>query len=160
MPVGDWLELAFADVVFDVQHQEAPRLEHTPAFGPGFEVKGAVSIAPLELAGVARAERPAERVAIGVARAVVVRCVVVGKPVGVGRAGADGGDVIVGVVHLTAVARGDDAARRTRLFGPFRFDLVAVEDGVGQPGLETRDFAGAAEGIEDQGRDPWEAGRP
>ena len=158
-------------MVFDVQHQEAAWLKHAPAFGPGFEVKGAVGIAPLELAGVARAERPAERVAIGVARAVVARLVVVGKPVGVGRAGADGGDVIVGVVHLTAVAGGDDAARCARLFGPFRFDLVAVEDGVGQPGLETRDFAGAAEGIEDQSRtgpqkgsrirrDPWEAGRP
>ena len=48
VPVGDWLELAFADVVFDVQHQEAPRLEHTPAFGPGFKVKGAVGIAPLQ----------------------------------------------------------------------------------------------------------------
>ena len=71
MPVGDWLELAFADVVFDVEDQDPAWLKHTPAFGPGFKVKGAVGVAPLELAGVARAERPAERVAIGVARAVV-----------------------------------------------------------------------------------------
>ena len=41
VPVGDGLYLTLADVVFDVQHQEAPRLEHTPAFGPGLEVKGA-----------------------------------------------------------------------------------------------------------------------
>ena len=108
------MELAFADVVFDVEDQDPAWLKHTPAFGPGFKVKGAVGSAPLELAGVARAERPAERVALGVARAVIARLVVVCQPVGVGRAGADGGDVIVGIVHLPAVACGDDAAYSRR----------------------------------------------
>ena len=48
MPIGDGLQHAFADMVFQVQHEDPPWFQHTPALGPDRHVQHAVLLAPLQ----------------------------------------------------------------------------------------------------------------
>ncbi len=60
-------DLAFADVIGDVEQEEAAAPEHPPDFLPGGDVELAVRLAPLELAGVIGVQLVAEDVTVGVA---------------------------------------------------------------------------------------------
>ena len=69
VPEGYSLAFFVADVVFDVEEEEAAGAENAEGFGPGAVVEAAVGAAPLEGAAVVGVEGGAVLVDIGVAAA-------------------------------------------------------------------------------------------
>ena len=119
-----------ADVVFDVEEEEAAGAEDAEGFGPGAVVEAAVGAAPLEGAAVVGVEGGAVLVGVGVAAAGVGGGEVVGHAVAVGGAG-DGG---VGEGEVEGVA--DTGVRVPG--GPAGLELVGVDGGQGEDhGAET-----------------------
>ena len=55
MPVGDWLQFAFADVILDVEHEDPAWLQHAAAFGPDRDVESTVLVADDAIAPLQRA---------------------------------------------------------------------------------------------------------